>query len=84
MDVPRLVYLVCLYGLTHKQEFLGMKSLAALLFGLLLTVGMVGCAKEEPAATPAPAASDAAPAGDADADGDANATDAAPADPAAN
>lgn len=32
---------------THKQEFLGMKSFIALFLGLTLTVGMVGCKKDE-------------------------------------
>lgn len=59
-----------------------MKSFALLFLGLMLTVGMVGCKKEDSA--PAPGAAPTAPAGDADKDGDANATDAAPTEPAAN
>jgi hypothetical protein len=49
----------------HKQEFIGMTSFALLLFGLTLTVGMIGCAKEEPkpaAPAAAPAAGETAPA----------------------
>jgi hypothetical protein len=50
-----------------------------LFLGLVLTVGAIGCSKEETTPT---STDDAAPTGDADADGDANATDDAAADPA--
>jgi len=40
----------------HKQEFIGMKSFALLLFGLTLTVGMVGCGEKKAAEPAAPAA----------------------------
>jgi hypothetical protein len=46
----------------HKQEFIGMKSFALLLFGLTLTVGMIGCAEKKPAAEPAAPAATTAPA----------------------
>lgn len=55
-----------------------MRRIGLLFLGLCLTVGVIGCQKEDvPPSTTDPAA----PAGDADSDGDANATDDAPADP---
>jgi hypothetical protein len=38
-----------------------MKRIALLLFGLTMTVGMIGCAKEEPK-TPAPSTTETTPA----------------------
>jgi uncharacterized lipoprotein YbaY len=39
-----------------------MKSFALLLFGLTLTVGMIGCAEKKTEPAPAPAATETAPA----------------------
>lgn len=39
-----------------------MRRMVLGLFGLALTVGMIGCGEKKPETTPAPAAGDAAPA----------------------
>ena len=55
-----------------------MRRIVTLVLGLCLTIGIIGCKKEDVA----PMSNDpAAPAGDSDKDGDANAADEEPADP---
>ena len=56
-----------------------MRRILVLFLGLFLTVGAIGCKKED---TPKTDSNTAAPGGDSDKDGDANATDDEPANPA--